>query len=97
MTDIRPIATPPVRAAATPAAEVAGSRAPAQPAAAPAAERTAPAAETGTVTRLAAAAPVDRARVEAIRKALDSGTYPLKPAMMADAMIAARYLVEADA
>ena len=38
-------------------------------------------------------APVDRDRVEMIRKAVDTGTYPLVPAKIADAMIAAGLLL----
>lgn len=38
-------------------------------------------------------APVDSDRVVAIRKAIESGTYPLVPAKVADAMIAAGLLL----
>ncbi|SFF75826.1 negative regulator of flagellin synthesis FlgM [Novosphingobium sp. CF614] len=38
-------------------------------------------------------APVDAERVEDIRKAVESGTYPLIPAKIADAMIAAGVLL----
>lgn len=39
------------------------------------------------------AEPVDTSRVEEIRKAVESGTYPLIPAKIADAMIAAGVLL----
>ncbi|MCP5395392.1 MAG: flagellar biosynthesis anti-sigma factor FlgM [Sphingomonadaceae bacterium] len=39
------------------------------------------------------AAPVDTDRVSEIRKAVEQGTYPLTPAKIADAMIAAGYLL----
>jgi len=39
------------------------------------------------------AAPVDRERVAEIRKAVEQGRYPLVPARIADAMIAAGYLL----
>lgn len=38
-------------------------------------------------------APIDRSRVDSIRKALEQGTYPLNPARIADAMIAAPLLL----
>ena len=38
-------------------------------------------------------APVDHDRVSDIRTALRSGSYPLVPAKVADAMIAARYIL----
>lgn len=37
--------------------------------------------------------PVDRSRVEVIRKALEQGTYPILPTKIADAMIAAPMLL----
>ena len=37
--------------------------------------------------------PVDAARVEEIRKAVEQGTYPVLPARIADAMIAAGHLL----
>ncbi|MGB7408574.1 MAG: flagellar biosynthesis anti-sigma factor FlgM [Pontixanthobacter sp.] len=39
--------------------------------------------------------PVDATRVAAIRKALEQGTYPLAPARIADAIIAAPLLLNA--
>ena len=39
------------------------------------------------------AAPVDGERVAEIRKAVESGTYPLLPTRVADAIIAAGYLL----
>ena len=39
------------------------------------------------------AAPVDAERVQIIRKAVESGTYPVLPAKVADAMIAAGLLL----
>lgn len=38
-------------------------------------------------------APVDTDRVEVIRKAVEKGEYPVLPAKIADAMIAAGYLL----
>ncbi len=37
--------------------------------------------------------PIDSERVREIRDALRSGTYPLSPSKVADAMIAARYML----
>ncbi len=42
-------------------------------------------------SQLAASAPVDTARVERIKQAVASGNFPLSPATIADALIAARY------
>lgn len=58
----------------------------------------APPAEPGVVASTAAptagsAAPVDAERVEQIRSALREGTYPLLPAKVADAMIAADFIL----
>ena len=57
-----------------------------------------PLAEPGMVTRsealsAGAAAPVDSDRVAAIRNAVREGSYPLVPAKLADAMIAASYIL----
>lgn len=41
----------------------------------------------------AGAAPVDAERVQEIRKAVENGTYPVTPARIADAMIAAGYIL----
>ena len=38
--------------------------------------------------------PVDHERVAQIRKAIQSGTYPIVPAKISDAMIAARFLLQ---
>ena len=46
-----------------------------------------------TGTPSAGEAPVDNERVAAIRSALQQGTYPLKPAEIADAIIAARLML----
>lgn len=59
---------------------------------------TAPATEPGVVVELAggagsATAPVDHDRVEQIRNALREGTYPIVPARIADALIAARLVL----
>ena len=40
-----------------------------------------------------ATSPFDAERVGAIQKAIDKGSYPLVPAKIADAIIAARYLL----
>lgn len=42
-------------------------------------------------------APVDGDRVQVIRKAIESGTYPVVPAKIADAMIAAGLLLRTSA
>ncbi|OWK31237.1 flagellar biosynthesis anti-sigma factor FlgM [Sphingomonas dokdonensis] len=50
------------------------------------------AAQAPTVAaQLAAAAPVDTARVERIKQAIAKGEYPLSPTTIADTLIAARY------
>ncbi|GGC40847.1 hypothetical protein GCM10011371_30330 [Novosphingobium marinum] len=53
--------------------------------------------EPGTVARSdmlsAGNPPVDSDRVAAIRKAIETGTYPVIPAKVADAIIAAGYLL----
>lgn len=41
----------------------------------------------------AGAAPVDQDRVQQIRDALKEGSYPIMPAKIADAMIAARLML----
>lgn len=40
------------------------------------------------------APPVDTERVSAIKRAVETGTYPILPAKIADAMIAAGYLLQ---
>jgi negative regulator of flagellin synthesis FlgM len=42
---------------------------------------------------LAVTPPIDRARVDEIRQALEDGTYPVVPTKIADAMIAARLML----
>jgi negative regulator of flagellin synthesis FlgM len=42
---------------------------------------------------LGATPPIDRARVDEIRQALEDGTYPVVPTKIADAMIAARLML----
>ncbi len=50
--------------------------------------------EVALSARLAGdAAPVDSQRVADIRKAIESGSYPIIPTRIADAMIAAQYLL----
>jgi negative regulator of flagellin synthesis FlgM len=52
------------------------------------------AASVAVSVKLAAGAPPsDTERVHEIRKALEEGTYPILPARIADAMIAARFLL----
>ena len=41
--------------------------------------------------QLGASPPVDKARVEQIKQAVANGSFPLSPATIADALIAARY------
>ncbi len=52
---------------------------------------TAPAAAPTLARTMAASAPVDTSRVALIRDAVEQGRYPLSPASVADALIAARY------
>lgn len=47
---------------------------------------------TPTLARtMAAAAPIEASRVALIKEAVESGRYPLSPASVADALIAAKY------
>ena len=46
-----------------------------------------------TPTPASGSAPIDTDRVALIRKAVAAGTYPVVPAKIADAMIAARFLL----
>ena len=72
---------------------------PAAAAPSPAAAPTAPAATpvppavVGPQAPAAGPAPIDTERVALIRKAIATGSYPVVPAKIADAMIAARYLL----
>ncbi|WP_421836986.1 flagellar biosynthesis anti-sigma factor FlgM [Novosphingobium sp.] len=59
---------------------------------APAAAAAAPQVETSDAVK-AGAAPVDRERVSTIRHAIETGTYPVLPTKIADAMIAAGMLL----
>ena len=63
----------------------------------PAPVKTAQAPLAAAPTRVLAGseAPVDTDRVALIRKAVEQGNYPIKPARIADAMIAAGYLLRA--
>ncbi len=61
-------------------------------AAAAAAAAAAPQVETSDAVK-AGAAPVDQERVHTIRHAIETGTYPVLPAKIADAMIAAGMLL----
>ncbi|KUR72740.1 hypothetical protein AQZ52_05795 [Novosphingobium fuchskuhlense] len=76
----------PVQTEAT--AETAKAQAPAPAAAAAAA----PQVETSDAVK-AGAAPVDQERVQTIRHAIETGTYPVLPTKIADAMIAAGMLL----
>ena len=88
---MKPIETPKIARIA--------SRLPERPAAAPARESAggnrSRAAESSAAAVLSAGAeaPVETARVELIRKAVAEGKYPVVPARIADAMIAAGYLL----
>jgi negative regulator of flagellin synthesis FlgM len=62
------------------------------PKAAAAAAAAAPQVETSDAVK-AGAAPVDQERVHTIRHAIETGTYPVLPAKIADAMIAAGMLL----
>lgn len=59
---------------------------------APAAAAAAPQVETSDAVK-AGAAPVDQERVQTIRHAIETGTYPVLPMKIADAMIAAGMLL----
>ena len=59
---------------------------------APAAAAAAPQVETSDAVK-AGAAPVDQERVQTIRHAIETGTYPVLPTKIADAMIAAGMLL----
>jgi negative regulator of flagellin synthesis FlgM len=92
---MKPIETSPVARARPAATDAARSvrNAPAAPGSA-----VSPPAEPGVVAEAQApkagsAAPVDTDRVAEIRTALREGTYPLVPAKVADAMIAANYIL----
>lgn len=80
----------PVAPRATVAAPVSRTE-PVRPVRAPASDG---AASVALSTRSAAGAPpTDPARVQEIRKAVEQGRYPVVPARIADAMIAAGYLL----
>jgi negative regulator of flagellin synthesis FlgM len=95
----RPVGAVPVKkAAADPAAPTpAASTGAALPAAAPPAPPGASSAAAATVATSDAAragdVPVDSDRVAQIRKAIEQGHYPVLPARLADAMIAAGMLL----
>lgn len=77
----------PVQTETTPVQAPAASSAPA-----PAAANAAAQVETSDAVK-AGAAPVDQERVETIRHAIETGKYPIIPAKIADAMIAAGMLL----
>ena len=91
----RPVSAVPVTGPAIGAASAGGKAAAAETvvetpkAPAPAA---APKVETSEAVK-AGAAPVDQERVNTIRHAVETGTYPVFPAKIADAMIAAGMLL----
>ncbi len=92
---MKPIETSPVARSRSPGTDVARSikSAPAQPGSA-----VSPPAEPGVIAQTTAPAagnapPVDLERVSQIRNALREGTYPLVPAKVADAIIAADYIL----
>lgn len=60
---------------------------------APSADREVVAADPSTRMLDAGTEPVNHDRVAEIRKAIENGTYPLVPQKIADAMIAAGYLL----
>ena len=62
------------------------------PAPASAGTTAAPQVETSDAVK-AGAAPVDQERVETVRRAIETGKYPIIPARIADAMIAAGMLL----
>ena len=79
--------------AETPKAAAPTVTAPTAPAAAPApASAAAAQVETSDAVK-AGVAPVDQERVRAIRQAIETGKYPIVPAKIADAMIAAGMLL----
>lgn len=58
-------------------------------------QASAPAASVASAPISAGQPPVDADRVAEIRKAVEEGTYPIVPTKVADAMIAAGYLLRA--
>jgi negative regulator of flagellin synthesis FlgM len=90
---VKPIETTPIARTRTVGTDAPRSvrNAPAAPGSA-----AAPSAQPGVVAtalNAGAAAPVDNDRVSEIRNALREGTYPLVPARVADAMIAADFIL----
>lgn len=88
----------------TPAAAPVAAPARIAPGAAPEAEPASRRPETGTGVRVELSspapqqtAPVDHERVAEIRSALRDGTYPIVPAQIADALIAARLALRGEA
>ena len=93
---MKPVEITPIARGRPPAAVSATTGAPSSPPRSGAAAS--PSAEPGMVTRsetlsAGAAAPVDSDRVATIRSAVREGTYPLVPATVADAMIAASFIL----
>ena len=90
--DIRPVHGPsPIRPRLADTAEGAPAR-PQQMVAAPAA-RGEDVAVNASMHPASGSPPVDGERVDQIRKALESGSYPIVPTKIADAMIAARFML----
>jgi negative regulator of flagellin synthesis FlgM len=77
----------------TPKTTPAGSPAPVNDAATPVETGAAAQVEKSSALDAGQAAPVDAERVQVIRHAIETGTYPVVPAKIADAMIAAGMLL----
>ncbi|MBF9151978.1 flagellar biosynthesis anti-sigma factor FlgM [Novosphingobium jiangmenense] len=77
----------------TPKTTRAGSAAPATEALTPVESGAAAQVEKSSALDAGQAAPVDAERVKVIRHAIETGTYPVVPAKIADAMIAAGMLL----
>ena len=84
---VRPVSNADVRAVPTAAAKTEA------PAAQVASAQTYSAATVTSMARDAGSMPVDTDRVKVIRKAIEAGTYPVVPAKISDAMIAAGMLL----
>ena len=90
--EIRKVGAADVRAVPTPAAQTPAALSQPSPAAQAASAQTSAAMVTATA-RDAGPIPVDGDRVKVIKKAIDAGTYPVVPAKISDAMIAAGMLL----
>ena len=91
-------ATPPVGAVQLTSVQPAAASVASNPVSGPAAVSTTAASTAAPVVQTSLSvssgdAPIDHSRVDEIRKAVQSGTYPLVPAKIGDAMVAAGLLL----